>query len=39
MGEYKNNLRQNVIFGIVTLLTLLFALNTIINSVLPKIFG
>ena len=39
MGEYKNNLRQNIIFGIVTLLTLMFSLNTIINSVLPKIFG
>lgn len=39
MGKYKNNIAQNIVFGAVTILTIFFALNTIINSVIPKIIG
>ncbi len=36
MGKYVNNKVQNIIFGIVTILTIAFSLNTIINTVIPK---
>ena len=39
MGEYVNNTLKNVIFGIVTILTILFAMNTIINSVIPSVMN
>ena len=39
MGKYRNNIAQNIVFGAVTILTVFFALNTIINSVIPKIIG
>ena len=39
MGKYKNNAVQNVVFGIVTALTLVFALNTFINTVIPKVMA
>lgn len=39
MGEYRNKTAQNIVFGVVTALTIVFAANTIINGVLPKIFG
>ena len=39
MCEYVNNTLKNVIFGIVTILTILFAMNTIINSVIPSVMN
>lgn len=37
MGKYVNNKVQNLVFGAVTALTLVFALNTFINTVIPKL--
>jgi Mn2+/Fe2+ NRAMP family transporter len=37
MGKYVNSTVQNIIFGLVTALTVAFTLNTFINSVIPKL--
>ncbi|MDD4722957.1 MAG: divalent metal cation transporter, partial [Acidaminococcaceae bacterium] len=37
MGNYANTTVQNIIFGLVTALTVAFTLNTFINSVIPKL--
>ncbi len=37
MGTYANNTVQNVVFCIITVLTIFFAGNTFVNSVIPKI--
>ena len=39
MGQFANNLRQNIIFGIMTLFTIVFACNAIWNNVILKIFA
>lgn len=37
MGDYANNLRQNIVFGITTAFTLVFACNALWNNVILKI--
>ena len=39
MGKYANTKVQNIIFGVVTALTVLFSLNTFINSIIPKLMA
>ncbi len=39
MGQYANNLRQNIIFGITTLFTLVFACNALWNNVILKLIS
>ena len=39
MGKYVNTKVQNIIFGVVTALTVLFSLNTFINSIIPKLMA